>query len=101
MKRITPFLWAIVIIIALGLGIYTRHSVTAANKDVEIMNLQAELETANASLTEANVELAFWRNTMNRLANGEQFPGVDIKHGKGSVVPALMISVQGRPSVGD
>ena len=100
MKRITPFLWSIALIITLGFGIFAGHSVTAANKDIEIMNLQAQLEMANASLAELNVELAFWRDTMNRLAGGEQFAGVDIKHGHDGAVPALMISVQG-PSVED
>jgi hypothetical protein len=75
----------IVILVIIGISIFAGHSVTAANKDVEIMNLQSQLETANASLTEANVELAFWKDTMNRLAEGEQFAGVDIKYGRPNV----------------
>ena len=100
MKNLERFAWAIAVIVALGLGIYAGHKVTAAYKDTELMDLQAQIETANASLAEANVELAFWQDTMNRLANGEQFKGVDIKHGHDGAVPALMISVQG-PSVED
>lgn len=49
--------WAIAVILALGLGIYAGHKVTVAYKDVDLMDLQAQLETANASLAEANVEL--------------------------------------------
>jgi len=45
------------ICLALGFGIFAGHEVTAANKDVEIMDLKAEVETANASLAEANIEL--------------------------------------------
>ena len=57
MKRITPFIWALAIIFALGLGIYAGHRVTAAYKDAEIMDVQAALEAAQASLAEAAVEL--------------------------------------------
>jgi len=85
MKRITPCL-CIVIILYLSLGIYAGYKVTAAYKDTEIMNLQAQLETANASLAKANTELAFWENTLQSLAEGNQLEGVDLK---------------GRPSVED
>jgi NAD(P)H-dependent flavin oxidoreductase YrpB (nitropropane dioxygenase family) len=85
MKDIERFAWAIAVIIALGIGIFAGHSITAAYKDIEIMDLQAQVETANASLAEANVELAFWQNTMNGLAEGEQFAGVDIKYGRPNV----------------
>jgi hypothetical protein len=77
-KRITPLL-CIVIILFLFLGIYAGHKVTAANKDTEIMDLQVQLETANT-------ELAFWKNTLRSLAEGNQILGVDLK---------------GRPSTGD
>jgi len=49
--------WALGVILALGFGIFAGHSVTAAYKDVELMNKQAALETALASLADANVEL--------------------------------------------
>ena len=100
MRRITTFLWVIAVLLGAGLGIYAGSHVTAAYKDTEIMDLQAQVETANASLAEAAIELSFWRDMMNRLAGGEQFAGVDIKHGHDGAVPALMISVQG-PSVED
>jgi len=79
-------IWGIAVIIALGLGIYAGHSVTQAIADTELMDAQAALETANASLAEANVELAFWKNTLRSLADGKQLEGVDL---------------QGKPSVGD
>jgi len=85
MKRYKFITWPLAVILALGLGIYAGSHVTAAYKDAEIYDLQAQLETANASLAEANVELAFWRDTMNGLANGEQFKGVDIKHGRPNI----------------
>ena len=72
-------IWSIAVIIALGLGIYAGHSVTAAYKDVEIADLQSQLETANASLAEANIELAFWKNTLRSLADGKQLEGIDLK----------------------
>ena len=71
MKRITP-LPCIVIILFLFLGIYAGHKVTAAYKDTDLMDVRAALETANASLAEANEELAFWKNTLRSLANGDQ-----------------------------
>ena len=86
MRRVTPFLWAIAVIVALGLGIYAGHSVTQAIADTELMDARAALETANASIAEANIELAFWKNTLRSLADGKQLKGVDLK---------------GKPSVGD
>jgi hypothetical protein len=50
------------------------------------MDAQAALETANASLAELNMELAFWRKTVQSLSDGKQLAGVDLK---------------GRPSTGD
>jgi len=79
MKRITPFIWSIAVIIALGLGIYAGHSVTQAIADTELMDAQAALETANASLADAAVELSFWRDTLRGLADGKQIEGVDLK----------------------
>ena len=79
MRRVTPFLWAIAVILALGLGIYTESKVTAAYKDTELMDIRAALETANASLAEANVELAFWQTTIKGLAEGKQLEGAELK----------------------
>ena len=78
MKRITPFLWSIALIVVLGLGIYAGHKVTAAYKDTELMDVRAALETAQASLAEVNVELAFWKMTMRGLAEGKQLEGIDL-----------------------
>ena len=85
MKRITPLL-CIVIILFLFLGIYAGHKVTAAYKDTDLMDVRAALETANASLAEANVELEFWQTTIKGLAEGKQFEGAELN---------------GRPSLGD
>jgi rare lipoprotein A (peptidoglycan hydrolase) len=57
MKRFSWFAWAIVVILALGFGTWAGHSITAAYKDVEIMDAWAALEAAQASLADANVEL--------------------------------------------
>jgi uncharacterized protein HemX len=84
MKDIERFAWAIAVILALGLGIYAGHGVTAAYKDIELMDIHAQLETAQASLAEANVELEFWKTTMKGLAEGRQLEGVDIKYGRPS-----------------
>jgi len=65
-------IWSIAVIIALGLGIYAGHSVTQAIADTELMDAQAALETANASLAEANIELAFWQATLRRVVEGDQ-----------------------------
>jgi len=86
MRRVTPFLWVIAIILALGLGIYTGSKVTAAYKDAELMDVRAALEVAQASLAEANVELVFWQTTIKGLAEGKQFGWAELK---------------GRPSLGD
>lgn len=86
MKDIERFAWAIAVMIALGLGIYAGHKVTAAYKDTEIMDVQAALEAANASLAEANVKLVFWQSTIRGLAEGKQLEGAELN---------------GRPSIGD
>jgi hypothetical protein len=80
MKRITPFLWSIALIVVLGLGIYAGAKVTAAYKDTELMDIRAALEAANASLAEAAVELSFWRDTVKHLADGDQLK--EIRSGK-------------------
>ena len=65
-------IWGIIVILTLAIGIYAGHKVTRAISDVKVMDLESELETANASLAEANVELAFWKNTLKNLAEGDQ-----------------------------
>jgi len=65
MKRITPFLWSIAVIIALGLGIYAGHKVTAAYKDAELAAMRAKME-------QANEDLAFWQATLRRVVEGDQ-----------------------------
>jgi hypothetical protein len=72
-------IWSIALIVVLGLGIYAGHKVTAAYKDVEIMDARAALETERASLADANVELAFWKSTLRGLAEGGQLEGIDLK----------------------
>ena len=79
-------IWSIALIVALGLGIYAGAKVTAAYKDTEIMDIQAALEAAQASLAEANIELAFWQTTIQGLAEGRELERVELN---------------GRPSVGD
>jgi uncharacterized protein HemX len=68
-------IWSIIVILVLGLGIYAGHKVTVAYKDTELMDLQAQLETARASLADANIELAFWKATLQSLADGGQING--------------------------
>ena len=79
-------IWGIALIIVLALGIYTGAKVTTAYKDVELMDAQAALEAAQASLAEANVELAFWQTTIKGLAEGKQLAGAELN---------------GRPNIGD
>ena len=71
-------IWGIIVIITLGLGIYAGHSVTAAYKDAELMDIRAALEAANASLAEANIELEFWKMTIRGLAEGKQLERIDL-----------------------
>jgi len=71
-------IWSIALIIVLALGIYTGAKVTTAYKDVELMDVRAALEVAQASLAEANVELAFWQTTINGLAEGRQLEGAEL-----------------------
>lgn len=88
MKRIAPisareawiaFAWAISVVLALGLGIDAGHKVTVGYRNAEVADLQSQLETANASLADAAIELAFWRGTLRGLAEGGQLPDVDFK----------------------
>ena len=85
MKPYEFIVWPLAVILALGFGIFVGFKVQQGIADTEIMNARAALEAANASPAELSVELAFWRDTMNRLANGDQFQGVDIKYGRPSV----------------
>jgi hypothetical protein len=86
MKRLSWFAWAIIVILVLALGLYAGYKVMKAISDVKVMDLETELETANAGLADANIELAFWKSTMKGLSEGGQLEGVDFK---------------GRPSKGD
>jgi len=70
-------LWIIVVVLALGFGIFVGHKVTAGYKDTEIKKLEDKLETAQASLAEANTELAFWQSTIRGLAEGNQLEGAE------------------------
>jgi hypothetical protein len=65
MRRVTPILWAIAIIVALGLGIYAGHHVTTAYKDAEIATMRAKME-------QAKEDLAFWQATLRRIVEGDQ-----------------------------
>jgi len=74
MKQIEPLLWSIALILTLALGIYAGWVVPAAykEKDTELMDVRAALETAQASLADANIELAQNRATVvswDRLAS--------------------------------
>ena len=77
---------AILFILAIAFGIYVGFKVEGARKDTELRDLQDQLETANASLADANVELAFWQSTIRDLAEGRQLEGAELN---------------GRPSLGD
>jgi hypothetical protein len=65
-------IWSIVVILVLALGLWAGYSVVKAIYDIKIIDLEAELETANASLADANIELAFWQSTLQALAEGNQ-----------------------------
>ena len=65
MRRVTPFLWAIAIVLALGLGIYAGHHITAAYKDVELAAMRAKVE-------QTNEDLAFWQAMLRRIVEGDQ-----------------------------
>ena len=79
MRRITPMLWSIAIILALALGIYAGAKVTATNKDAELAAMKAQME-------QANEETAFWQATLKMIVDGGQIEGVNLA---------------GRPSKGD
>jgi len=86
MKPYEFIAWPLAVILALGFGIFVGFKVQQGIADTEIMDLRAQLETANASLAEVNVEPAFWKNTLRSLANGDQLEGAELN---------------GRPSLGD
>ena len=79
MRRITPMLWSIAVILALALGFCAGAKVTAANKD-------AELTTMKAQMDRANEETVFWRTTLKMIVDGGQVEGINLT---------------GRPSKGD
>jgi rare lipoprotein A len=81
MKRITPFLWSIALIVVLGLGIYAGAKVTKANKETELMDVRAALEAAQASIAEANIELAQSRVLAHAWTGIASFYA-DAHHGK-------------------
>ena len=90
MKRITPFLWSIALIVALGLGLWGGWAIARGYDKPEITRLQNELGgakgAAQASLAKAKAEVAFWELTLRILAEGGQLEGVELN---------------GRPSLGD
>jgi rare lipoprotein A len=57
MKQLEGFIWCLAVLVALSFGIYAGHKVTRAIADTEIMDVQAVLEVAQASLAEANIEM--------------------------------------------
>jgi rare lipoprotein A len=67
MKLYDYFILALAVLLGIGMGIYAGHKVTAAYKDTEIMDLQAQVETANASLAEAAIELVQYRQSEQRM----------------------------------
>ena len=79
MRRITPMIWSIAVILALTLGIYAGAKVTAAYKDAELAAMRAKME-------QANEETAFWRATLKMIVDGGQVEGINLT---------------GRPSKGD
>jgi len=58
MKRVTPFLWAIAVITALGLGIVVGARVIAGVSEHEAKIMQVKLDAAIAERDEALAELA-------------------------------------------
>jgi rare lipoprotein A (peptidoglycan hydrolase) len=58
MNRVTPFFWAIAIVIALGLGIIIGARVIAGIAEHEAKAMQAKLDEAVADRDEAQAELA-------------------------------------------
>ena len=77
MRRVTPFLWAIAVIIGLGLGIIVGARVIAGVAEHEAKIMQTKLDDAIAERDEANVELAFWKTTLRGLAEGRQLVGLE------------------------
>jgi len=75
MKKYSMFMWAITVLLSVFIGLYAGHQISRAISDIKIMDLQVQLETANAALADANIELAFWKSTIRGLAEGEQLTG--------------------------
>ena len=72
MKRLSWFAVSILVIIVLTFGMWAGHRITAAYKDVEIMNAQVQLDAAKK-------ETAWWQGVLTRLAEGGQIEGVQEK----------------------
>jgi len=47
-------IWSIVVILTLAIGIYAGYKVMKAISDIKVMELEAQLETANANLADGN-----------------------------------------------
>ena len=57
MKRLSWFAWAIIVVLTLALGLYAGYKVMKAISDIKVMDLEAELETAQTSLIDLSIEL--------------------------------------------
>lgn len=76
---LSMFAWAFAVLIALCFGIYAGAKIMTGYMDYKIATIQSALDTTRASLAEANEEMAFWRNTVVGLSNGDQLEGVGMK----------------------
>jgi len=56
MKRLSWFAWAIIVVLTLALGLYAGYKVMKAISDIKVMDLEAELETAQTSLIDLSIE---------------------------------------------
>ena len=74
-------IWGIIVILTLAIGIYAGYKVTAAYKDTELMDVRAALEAAQASIAEANIELAQSR-VLAHVWTGIASFYADAHHGK-------------------
>jgi uncharacterized protein HemX len=82
MKDLERFAWALAVVIALGIGSYAGHKITAAYKDPDINRLTIELDAAKKKTTKAKTGEEFFFQTLKMLAEGGQLEGVDIKYGR-------------------
>jgi hypothetical protein len=82
MKRddsIIFFLFALGVVLALGIGIMAGHKITAAYKDPDIDRLTIELDAAKKHAGKANDGEDFFKQTLKMLVEGGQLDGVDLK----------------------